>query len=177
MTAEDLWNLGDSGNCRRELIRGELHEMPPTGEEHGGLLLRLGGRLEAYVHQNQLGKAVGGDPGFILSRDPDLVLAPDIAFVRASRLAPDRDQVRFFQLSPDLAVEIISPSESSTSVAAKVMMYLKAGVQVVWEVQPRLKTVTVHYPDYTAKTLTTDDYLDGGEVLPGFRIAVSEIFR
>lgn len=151
--------------------------MPPTGEEHGDLLLWLGGKLASYVRQHQLGKAVGGDPGFVLARDPDLVLAPDIAFVRANRLEPDRDQVRFFQLSPDLAVEIISPSESSTDVAAKVLMYLNAGVQLVWEVQPRLKTITVHYPDYTAKTLTIDDELDGGDLLPGFRIPVAEIFR
>lgn len=177
MTAEDLWELGESWHCRRELIRGELHEMPPTGVEHGDLLVWIGGLLAFHVRKNQLGKVPGGDTGFILAREPDIVLAPDVAFIRTDRLTEDIDLSRYFDGAPDLAVEVVSPSDSSTGVAEKVKTYLDAGVPLVWIVYPRLKTVTVHYPDYTAKTLTTDDDLDGGDVLPSFRIAVSEIFR
>lgn len=174
MTAEDLWDMGEES--RHELIRGELHEMAPTGEEHSEISALITGFLMFHAREHGLGAVYTADPGFILARGPDVVLAPDVAFVRAGRLPAERDRRRFFEIPPDLAVEVVSPSDSSNDVADKVMTYLNAGVQLVWEVQPRLKTVTVHYPDRISKRLTTDDELDGGDVLPGFKIAVAEIF-
>lgn len=82
----------------------------------------------------------------------------------------------YLELAPDLVVEVVSPSDRMHDVSIKVRLYLDAGTQLVWIVQPSLKTVTVYFPDHTARTLSIDDDLDGGDVLPGFTIAVAELF-
>jgi Uma2 family endonuclease len=104
------------------------------------------------------------------------VLAPDVAFVRADRLPAEEEADRFARLAPDLAVEIISPSDTGPEVDEKVGLYLGAGVPLVWVVDPRRKTVRVWKGDGTDRLLSEDDELDGGEVLPGFRILVSRLF-
>lgn len=173
MTAEDLWLMGDDG-WRHELIRGELIQMPPASHRHSKLAVRIGRKLGNYVEEHQLGDVTGADGGYILSRNPDVVVAPDAAFVRAERLPPEIPA--YLEMAPDLAVEVISPSERMSEVSAKVALYLDAGTQLVWVVQPSLKTVTVHFPDRTSKTFTIEDGLDGGDVLPGFKLAMSDLF-
>lgn len=176
MTAEDLWELGESGSAGHELIRGELREMSPTGDEHGELSALFTARLWLHARQHKLGTVYAAETGFFIARDPDVVLAPDAAFVHASRLRADRDRRRFVEIPPDLVVEVVSPSDSASDVTDKVMTYLDAGVMMVWVVYPSRKVINVHIPDRTAKTLTIDDELDGGDVLPGFRLPVSELF-
>jgi Uma2 family endonuclease len=173
MTAEDLECMQDDG-WRHELIRGELIQMPPASHLHSTLAAWIVTVLNMHVRPQQLRHVTGADGGYILSRNPDVVVAPDAAFVLSDRL-PDEIPT-YLELAPDLAVEVVSPSDRMNDVTDKVMLYLDAGAQLVWIVQPTLKTVTVHYPDRTSRTLTTDDQLDGGEVLPGFQIAVSELF-
>jgi Uma2 family endonuclease len=175
MTAEDLYRMEDDG-WRHELIRGELIQMPPASHRHSKLAVRIARRLGDFVEEHQLGDVTGADGGYILSRDPDVVVAPDAAFVRADRLPPDEDVRTYLELAPDLIVEVVSPSDRMNDVSMKVILYLDAGTHLVWVVQPTLKTVTVHYPDRTSKTLTIDNKLDGGDVLPGFKLAVSDLF-
>ncbi len=175
-TIHDLENIPDSA-CRHELIRGEIVEMPPSGGEHGEIGMAIGSSLMAHVKSNQLGKVYGADTGFIVERDPDTVLAPDAAFVRAGRL-PSREARRgIMPVVPDLAVEVISPSDRVTQITDKVMLYLKHGVELVWLVHPGQRIVTVYTPDLVARTLTESGTLDGGDVLPGFQLLVSEIFE
>src|SRR6478672_8542272 len=110
LTAEDLWELNEPSDY--ELIRGELRPMPPVGGEHAEIGTNIILELGNFVRHNRLGRVYTPDAGFILARDPDIVLAPDAAFVREDRLPPREQRKRFLPLSPDLAVEILSPSNS-----------------------------------------------------------------
>src|SRR5919197_4678391 len=106
MTADELARL-PRDRFRHELIRGELRTMPPAGFEHGDVTLRIGSPLGSYAMDNQLGRVVVGDVGFQLETGPDLVRAPDVAFVAAARL-PVGAVRGYWQGAPDLAVEVVS---------------------------------------------------------------------
>jgi Uma2 family endonuclease len=174
MTAEQLAELPDDGH-KYELMRGELITMAPAGRRSGRLGLSIGRLMAEHVEAHNLGEVYGADTGFILARDPDLVLAPDAAFVLAERLAGVPED-GYLPLAPDLAVEVISPSERAGHISAKVIDYLDAGVRLVWLIDPRRQTVTVYTPDRTAHILRSPDVLDGGDVLPGFRLSLAELF-
>jgi Uma2 family endonuclease len=174
LTVEDVLAMPDDGD-RLELIRGELLRMPPVGFEHSDIVLGLGGELRRHVLANGLGRVGGGDPGFILQRDPYTFLGPDIAFIRADRVPEDRHGI--LELAPDLVVEIISPSDRFNDVTEKVATYLECGVRCVWLVQPLRKRVFVYIPDTSVQELLEGDTLDGGDIVPGFAIPVAEIFR
>lgn len=173
-TVEDLARL-DDGAARYDLIRGELIKMNPAGFRHGNIALRIGRYLDEFVEKNRLGMAAGAETGFKLG--PDTVLAPDAAFVRTDRLPPESDWDGFIPVAPDLVVEIVSPSDRARYVMDKVMEYLDAGVRLVWIVEPRRRTVAVYRADHAGRVLTKSDTLDGEDVLPGFSLAVSELFR
>ena len=176
MTAEDLWTMADDG-CRHELVRGELIRMSPASLRHGIIAATLSRLIGNHAVDAGLGTVAAAETGFLLGRDPDIVLAPDAAFIRADRIPPIEDQEGFLELAPDLVVEVVSPSDRLTDVSDKVMDYLSHGVSVVWLVEPRSKRITVHTSDRIARTLGQDDELDGGEVLPGFKVRVAQIFE
>jgi Uma2 family endonuclease len=176
MTAEDLWRLDDDEH-RYDLIRGELIRMSPANYRHGILGMRIARKIADYADVHELGEVPSSKTGFILARDPDVVLAPDAAFVRLDRVPPRDQQNRFAQLAPDLVVEVVSPSDLSRDVHAKVMEYLTAGVKLVWVVEPRNEDVTVYTPDRTARVLSSADVLDDGDVLPGFKLPIADIFK
>ncbi len=176
MTADELFRMSDDG-CRRELVSGELKMIAPVGFEHGEVMVRLSGLLDAFVRQQGLGRVAGGDPGFVLSRDPDTVRAPDVAFIRKERLAANPVGPAFWTGAPDLAVEVMSPSDTVHGVHEKAKAWLAAGVEAVWVVNPAWRTVTVYRSANDIKTLTEDDDLDGQDLLPGFRCRVREIFE
>ncbi len=124
-----------------------------------------------------LGDVFGAETGFVLATDPDVVLAPNGTFVAAHRIPPEEELDRFPRLAPDLVVKVISPSDSATEVFDKELTYLDTGVRLVWIIEPRRRTVTVWAAGRTGGVLTETDELDGGGVLPHFRLPVSEIFR
>ena len=173
-TADDLTTLPD--DRRYDLVAGELIEMSPAAAKHGKYAMRFGSRLDAHVTQHNLGTVFAAETGFLLSRDPDTVLAPDVAFVRADRLPPEEEWQAFLPLAPDLVVEVVSPSETAIQVMDKVLAYLDAGVRMVITVDPIRKVVVVYGPDRSARILTIADTLDGGDVLPGFRLPLAELF-
>ena len=175
ITAEELARLPDDG-YRYDLIEGVLIRMSPANFEHGQLAAEFARLLGNFVRPRRLGIVVGAETGFFLARNPDVVLGPDAAFVRADRLPPREQRRQFLPLAPDLAVEIVSPSESARSVATKVAKYLQYGTRLVWVVHPRRRTVTVYAADGTVRVLREGDILDGGEVLPDFRVPVAELF-
>ena len=135
-TAAELLALPED-DLRHEIIAGELIEMSPPSAKHGKYAMRLGSRMETHAFEHGLGTVFAAETGFLIARDPDTVLAPDVAFVRADRLPPEEEWRGFLELAPDLVVEVISPSESASSVLAKVLMYLDAGVQMVITLDPR----------------------------------------
>lgn len=176
LTADDLWKLPTGKGARYELVRGELRTMPPAGFEHGAIGNGLAASLTQYVRANTLGLVVSADTGFVLSRDPDTVRAPDVGFVTRERVEQLGVPKKYFPGAPDLAVEIISPSDTLYEVDEKVLDWLEAGARLVWVVNPRRRTVTVSTPGGRQTILTDADELDGGDVMPGFRVRVAELF-
>lgn len=173
LSADALEQMEDDGH-RYDLIRGELYQMSPAGAEHGEISAELAGRLSTFLRGRSLGRAYGAETGFRLA--DDTVLAPDAAFVRADRLPPRAERRGFLRLAPDLAVEIVSPSDRARYVNDKVLGYLDAGVQVVWVVEPIGQSVTVYAADRTARVLRVGETLDGGTVLPGFVLPLVDLF-
>ena len=173
MTAEDLGELPEDD--RYELVRGDLIQMAPVNFEHleigGNLIVEVG----THVRRRKLG-VVGGEGGFILERDPDTVRGPDMVFVRADRVPQGKAKRHFAELAPDLVAEVRSPSESLKSLLDKADEYLRAGTRLVWVFDPSPKRVYVRTSDGRTRTLSVDDDLDGGDVLPEFRIPLREIF-
>jgi len=173
MTAEELLRLPSDGQ-RHELVRGKLRTMSPPGFEHGGLTIAFGGSLDRHVRTHRLGQVVG-EVGFQLTTDPDTVRAPDVAFVRRERL-PESPVRGYWPGAPDLVVEVISPNDLYTEVDEKVAEWLEHGVRLVFVVNPRRRTVAVHRPGRPVRILGMDDVLDGGDVVPGWTLAVRDLF-
>jgi Uma2 family endonuclease len=175
MTAEDLYHLPDDGN-RHELVEGVLTTMPPAGFEHGYVEVNIGAVLVPFVRQNGLGQVVVGDVGFVLGRDPDTVLAPDVAFVRRDRIPTGADRARFAEGVPDLVVEVVSPSDRPGEVTERALRWVEAGVRLTWVVHPERRMVAVYEPGGVVHLVHDDGELDGADVLPGFRLPVADLF-
>jgi Uma2 family endonuclease len=161
---------------RYELIRGELREMSPAGFEHGTIIGRLTRRLADFVEDGALGVVLGAETGFVLARNPDTVRAPDISFVAQERLQQIGIPAAFFPGAPDLAVEVVSPGDTVEDVESKVDDWLNAGTRLVWVVNPRRRTVTAYRSKQQVNVVAEPDTLDGGEVVPGFRCRVADLF-
>ena len=176
VTAEELLNMPDDG-FRYELIRGELRKMPPAGHIHGEYALSIGASLQTHAKATGLGKTYAAETGFRLESDPDHVRAPDAAFVRRDRAEEAREAPGFFPGPPDVAVEVISPTDRYTEVEEKVADWLAAGTLAVIVVDPRRRTVKVHCSPTDVVALTESDVLSVGEVVPGWQMAVRDIFE
>jgi Uma2 family endonuclease len=120
---------------------------------------------------------VFGEAGYVLASEPDTVRAPDASFVSTERISGAARRGPYVVGAPDLAVEVVSPGDSRQEVAEKVGEYLAAGARAVWVIEPRRRSVTTHLPDREPVTLGLGETLDGGDLLPGFRLPVSEIFE
>jgi Uma2 family endonuclease len=175
MTAEDLLAMPDDGSTY-ELFEGELRQMPPTSGEHSRIELYVAFWLMQFVYRHRLGRVYGSDAGFRLKRSPDTVLCPDTSFVRNERI-PQDDRQGIMELAPDLAVEVVSPSNTINEMDDKVAAYLESGTALVWVVRPGRRQVTVYTPDSPTRIFSEHDVLNGGDVLPGFSLPVVDVFR
>ena len=178
LTADDLWRMGE-GDVRRELVNGEVIEMTPAGGVHGKVLIKVGRRIDEYVEARRLGKVVGGDVGFVLTlpSDPERVRAPDVAFITPARLPEGQLPQGFIRGAPDLAVEVLSPSDNPVEVQQKVRDYLEAGARLVWVLAPLAHAATVYRPDGSARLVREPESLDGEDVLPGLAIPLADLFE
>jgi Uma2 family endonuclease len=175
VTAEELFTRRKDG-FRYELVKGELRKMSPSGSEHAVIIGRLTVRLGHHVEANNLGLYFGAEAGFKIASDPDTVRAPDLAFVSRERVPESGVPKNFWTGAPDLAVEVVSPGDTYNEVEEKVEQWLTAGARAVWIVNPRRRNVTVYRSLTNVTRLSESDDLDGGDVVPGFRCKVSEIF-
>lgn len=173
-TEADLMALDDD-SCRHQLVAGVIVAEPFPTLGHDRTFRRLLRLLGDFVEAHALGE-VCGETGFVLARDPDTILGPDLAFISRERLK-NVDDARFFSGSPDLAVEILSPSNRSGAMHAKVADYLAAGTRLVWVVDPKRKSVTTYRELLAPRVLESSETLDGGDVLPGLSIPVEVIFQ
>ena len=176
VTAEELLRLPDDG-FRYELVAGELRRMPPAGHNHGRVGMELAVPLGQYVKSRNLGSVYLAETGFLLQREPDTVRAPDVAFVRRERVEQIGAATGYWPGAPDLAVEITSPGDTISEVEEKVEEWLRHGTRLVWVVSPKLRTVTVYRALTDIEILTEKDTLDGGEIVPGVRIEIAELFK
>jgi Uma2 family endonuclease len=161
---------------RWELIDGELVEMSPAAEEPSTIGAAIIGLLWPFVRANRLGRLYNAEGGFVLFPDRATVRAPDVAFVRVDRVPHGEARKHFSRLAPDLAVEVLSPSDRPSDVVAKIEMYQEAGVPLIWLVDPDSQTVTVLAIGQAMRVLHAGDVIDGGEVLPGFSAQIAEFF-
>ena len=176
LTAEQFFDLPDD-NMRHDLVRGEVWSLSLAGREHGVIANWLAYLLTAYNVEHHLGVVSAAETGFVLARDPDTALGPDVAFVRTGRLPQGTDESRLWPVAPDLAVEVYSPGDRAGEMATKVGAYLDAGVQLVWVVYPKRHNVVEYAPGGQERILGDDDALDGGSVLPGFSHPVRDLWR
>jgi Uma2 family endonuclease len=174
VTAEELFEYPDSKHY--ELVRGVPRVSEPPGGVHGRIAGRIMARLGDYVDRLGLG-TVMVEAGYVLQRAPDTVRGPDVSFVSVARLAPDLIPEQFFPGAPDLAVEVLSPSSRWSEVEEEIADYFAAGARLVWVVDPGERRAIVRYPDRPPNIVGAGESLDGEEVVPGFTLALAELFK
>ena len=157
-----------------ELIRGELYPIMPAGTLHGIITNRLSAYLSFFVLENDLGEITAAETGFKLINQS--TVGADIGFIGKENLAKFGVPDSFFPTAPDLAVEVVSPSNSSDEISTKVEDYLKSGSQIVWIVYPKRKIVVVYRTNNTVSFLEETDELEGEDLLPNFRLPLKKIF-
>jgi Uma2 family endonuclease len=170
-----LERLPDDGR-RRELIRGELIDMSPTNSRHGRVVGRLGARVVDYAFEHDLGDVYVGDTGWQLEYNNDTVLAPDISFVRKERLEQVNEE-GFGRTYPDLAIEVLSPSNTAAEMMLKLEIYFRCGVSAVWIVDPKRQRAEIHRSRQPVVRLGLDDALEDADLLPGFSLKLRDLFR
>jgi Uma2 family endonuclease len=175
MTAGELFVLPGDG-MRHELIKGQLTTMNPAGSEHGLVIDNIWWQLSLFVRSHSAGRLFAAETGFVLAHDPDTVRAPDVAFIRQARIDAEGVPKTFYPGAPDLAVEVLSPNDRPGEVERKVQDWLTNGTQLVWVVDPAVRTVTIHQQANESIMLAEDVTLTGEPLLPGFTCSVAEIF-
>ena len=173
LTADDLLAMPDDG-MRRELIQGELIEMPPASDHHGFVGNRLSWRLSAFGEQHGLGQGRMAETGFQLASDT--VLAPDYAFISYERMASRPQPRGYAQVVPDLVVEVFSPGDRQPQLDRKIRIWLEAGVRLALVVYPQRQQVHAYHPDGSVAHFGSDDTLTCEPVLPGFACPVADLF-
>ena len=175
VTADELFKMPDDG-FRYELVKGILRKMSPAGKKHGKVAVRMATPLDVHVRARQLGEVYAAETGFTIGTNPDTVRAPDVAFVAQKRVEAIGDIEGFLPGAPDLAVEVVSPSDSYAEVEEKVFDWLEAGSRMVVVANPRKKTLTVYRSRTDIKVLTEADVLDGADVVPGWALPIKGLF-
>ncbi len=174
MTAEELWQLRGDNKCL-ELVRGYVTENAIQGLQHGGIVATVGSLLHDWAYSSKSG-CVCARAGYVLACNPDTVLGPDVSYVRADRIPASGIPEGFWYGEPDLAVEVVSPSEKASEVYRRIRTFLTAGTPLLWTVHPDGQEVIAHTSDGLARTYREDDILEHQDVLPGFSCRVSELF-
>src|SRR5262245_55343272 len=174
LTLEEYLRIPDDGR-RHSLQAGLLIAEPQPFARHGQLQIPIGRPLAEFVDTRGLG-VVLSESGFLLWRNPDTVLGPDVSFVRSERFNADEAARGYIAGAPDLAVEILSPSNRPGDIHAKVADYLAAGSKLVWVIDPKKRIVTTYRSLLAPRRIGDDGVLDGEDVLPGFRVSVAKIF-
>lgn len=177
LTVEEYLALPDEPGYRSELVRGRVVREPRPAPLHGLLQARIAHRLVAYEEARGGRGAVLAESGFLLAADPPTLRGPDFAYVAAERIPAGGYDQSVWRFAPDLAVEVISPSNRWTEIQEKVSDYLAAGTRLVWVVDAIARTVTVYRQGGEARRLAEGDELSGADVLPGLRIPLAELFH
>ncbi len=177
-TDKELLALGANTDVKYELCDGKIIAMPPAKPRHGAIIAQLIYLLGAHVYQHRLGKLFDGQTGFRMSLEH--CYEPDVSFVSNERMKlilPAAGLDALFHAAPDLAIEVLSPSDSITKTERRMLLYLTYGARLAWMIDPKSKTARVYRPGETFELLSGDRYLTGNSVLPGFRISLGRLFE
>lgn len=172
MTAEQFLQSEQPPRC--ELIRGQVVELMPPGAEHGLVVASIATILGPFLHLHRLGKLLAGDPGFVLTRGPDTVRAPDLAFLAAERIGATGVPIGFADIPPDLAIEVVSPNDRWTELEAKSRQWFAFGVRELWIADPQLGEIRVLRDGEAPQVFGSGDELRSA-LLPGFTAPVQAL--
>jgi Uma2 family endonuclease len=175
ISANELFRLKDDG-CRTELIKGELIRRPYRDSEHGRIVANIGSLVAQHAAVNNLGISYAAGTGFQIASDPDTVLAPDVAFISRERFEDSGTVERYWRGAPDIVLEYVSAKETRSQVEEKATKWLQAGTSMVLVLDPRKRTTTVCRSLTGTISLNEDAILDLDDVVPGFKVAVKDIF-
>lgn len=176
MTLEEFYAYHPDDR-KYELQAGFVLSEPHPGGRHGRVCLRMALLLESFVDARELGFAFIGEAGYLLALDPPTVFIPDVSYLSRARGQKQVAATTPFHGAPDLAIEVLSPSNRAGEIGRKVAAYAAAGCPLVWILDPKRRTVTVHEGLAASRVLWEEDVLDGGSVIPGFSVLVRELFR
>ena len=176
MTADQFFEFCCRNDGRYELVDGKVVEMAPANEEHGAVALNIGTGFNLYSRQHGRGRATV-ETGHVLRHGPDTVRGPDVTFFLTGKDEWESLSNRFSAVAPDIAVEVFSPSNTAAEMGRKVAEYLAAGSRRVWVAYPSRRSVVVHRADGATITYTGDDTITDEDLLPGFSLPLSDIFR
>lgn len=174
LTAEEFFLLPNPGDgSQQELVRGEIITMPPPGGMHGVCCLKAGRRIGNFVEDGPGGTVTCNDTGFVTERGPDSVRGPDISYWSKERLK--EVPVGYITISPDMLVEVLSPSNTSKQIREKLKEYFAKGVRLVWVIAPEDRTLTIYRQPDEGRLLHETASVTGEDVLPGFECRVSDL--
>ncbi len=180
LTADQFFDFCCKNDGRYELVRGEVFELSPVNDQHGAVAGYIVTAFNNYSRPRGAGWA-RVETGYWLHHDPDTVRGPDVSFRLRSRSEREVPSTGFVTGAPDIAVEVVSPSNTAAEIERKIGEYLAAGSQRVWVVYSATRTATrrviIHHPDGTTITYSGGDVITDEDLLPGFSLPLSEIFE
>lgn len=181
MTAEEFYafaNRPENAGQRLELDEGEVIELPSPKKFHGFVCGNVTIELGNYARQRGSGYVCSNDVGILVGREPDTVRGPDVAFFDDEQTYADMlAEEGYADLPPTFVAEVLSPSDRPSPVARKVTQYLRAGVKLVWVLDPERREVFVYRAGTELDVVASDGTLDGGDALPGLSVPVADLFR
>ncbi len=176
LTADQFYEFCCRNDGRYELVDGKVVKLAPANQQHGNIAFNISGSLFVYSRDSGIGRG-GVETGYRVQQDPDTVRGPDVSFNLRSRQAGESASAGFVPGAPDIAVEIVSPSNTAAEMERKVGEYLAAGAQRVWIVDPPSRVVVVHRADSAPVNYAGDAVITDEELLPGFSLPLPDIFR
>jgi Uma2 family endonuclease len=173
-TGDDLLRHPEWGPC--ELIRGKVKRVPWSNFEQGEMMTEICRLMLNFAAERKLGSVVAGGSGVYLERDPDTVRGPDVYFISSAREPAKEDRAKYLHVAPELCVEIVSPKDRFSKTMDKINMYLAIGVKLVWVIDPQSRTAQIYRGGNSVSNLGTGGVLSGEDVLPGFELALNDLF-
>lgn len=178
MTADEFlaWTHREENQGRFfELERGEVVEMPPAGKYHGFICANIARLLGNHVAERGRGYVCSNDAGVVTERNPDSVRGPDVSYFEDTQSAGDMDR-GYAQQPPRLAVEVLSPHDRVNQMMQRVAELLRAGVSMVWVIDPEARDISICRPGEEPRLLSAEETLTADDILPGFACPIEQIF-